>query len=309
MKTCLALVLGMLLFTLAPARAAEDAAAQVEAKVKRARELYSKGDYRDGCRAYQEAHELAQGKSVGALLGLSECFAKVSDQDKAIVAARQAITAAKTSEERTAANRVLANHLLHRPDEASRTEAASLFKELVAGPDGSRQTGRLITALLLLHRDQEAAEILASLRKQGKSEEDLQREVFFDLAYPMTTKGVSAVDERGIAAFNESLMRLDPNAPLRVGGKVTRPEIVHQTKPEMPSRAQLAVVTAPRTVIVETLVDVQGRVASVKVLKDEPDGLTEAAVDAVKQWTFKPATLDGKPVPVWYVLTVNFQIR
>jgi len=29
----------------------------------------------------------------------------------------------------------------------------------------------------------------------------------------------------------------------------------------------------------------------------------------MKQWTFKPATFDGKPISVWYILTVNFQFR
>jgi protein TonB len=37
-------------------------------------------------------------------------------------------------------------------------------------------------------------------------------------------------------------------------------------------------------------------------------GLDEKAVDAVKQYKFKPATQDGKPVPVQVNLEVNFQI-
>ena len=38
-------------------------------------------------------------------------------------------------------------------------------------------------------------------------------------------------------------------------------------------------------------------------------GLTEAAIDAVKQWKFKPATLDNRPVSVYFTLTVNFQLQ
>ena len=37
-------------------------------------------------------------------------------------------------------------------------------------------------------------------------------------------------------------------------------------------------------------------------------GLSEEAVKAVKTWTFKPATLKGKPVDVYYNLTVNFKL-
>ena len=51
-----------------------------------------------------------------------------------------------------------------------------------------------------------------------------------------------------------------------------------------------------------------GRVARPKAVWG-PYGLTQAAVDAVRQWTFHPATLDGRPVTVDYVLTVHFQVQ
>jgi TonB family protein len=39
-------------------------------------------------------------------------------------------------------------------------------------------------------------------------------------------------------------------------------------------------------------------------------GLDTAALEAIKRWTFKPATLaDGRPVAVYYTLTVNFQLQ
>jgi TonB family protein len=47
----------------------------------------------------------------------------------------------------------------------------------------------------------------------------------------------------------------------------------------------------------------------VRVLKGLPMGLDHAAVDAVQKWKFKPATLEGRPVKVYYVLTVNFQVQ
>jgi TonB family protein len=62
------------------------------------------------------------------------------------------------------------------------------------------------------------------------------------------------------------------------------------------------------TVILEAIIDTQGSVRVVKVLKPQPYGLTEAAVNAVKAWTFKPATFKGQPVTVRYVLTVNFRM-
>jgi periplasmic protein TonB len=38
-------------------------------------------------------------------------------------------------------------------------------------------------------------------------------------------------------------------------------------------------------------------------------GLDRAAVEAVEKWRFKPAMLEGRPVKVYYVLTVNFQVQ
>jgi TonB family protein len=94
---------------------------------------------------------------------------------------------------------------------------------------------------------------------------------------------------------------------LRIGGKVSRPELLRHAYPETTAEAR----QHPGfngTVILEANIDTQGNVISVRVLKEQPYGLTEAAVKSVKGWKFKPATLDGKPVTVYYVLTVNFKI-
>jgi len=50
-------------------------------------------------------------------------------------------------------------------------------------------------------------------------------------------------------------------------------------------------------------------VTNVRVLKGLPMGLDQAAVDAVKNWRFRPATLNGRPVSVYYSLTVNFRLQ
>jgi TonB family protein len=38
-------------------------------------------------------------------------------------------------------------------------------------------------------------------------------------------------------------------------------------------------------------------------------GLDQSAMDAVKTWRFKPATLHGQPVKVYFNLTVNFTLQ
>ncbi|HSS51675.1 MAG TPA: energy transducer TonB, partial [Thermoanaerobaculia bacterium] len=61
-------------------------------------------------------------------------------------------------------------------------------------------------------------------------------------------------------------------------------------------------------VILEAVIDEHGDITDAKVLKGLPMGLSQAALDAVKTWKFKPAMREGQPVPVYYVMTVNFQV-
>lgn len=94
--------------------------------------------------------------------------------------------------------------------------------------------------------------------------------------------------------------------PYRVGGAVTRPELISKTTPVYTELARRARVTG--VVILEALIDEAGDVTNLRVLKGLPMGLDQAAVEAVKNWKFEPATLEGKPVKVYYSLVVNFQL-
>ena len=60
-------------------------------------------------------------------------------------------------------------------------------------------------------------------------------------------------------------------------------------------------------VILECQIDVRGRVAEAKVLRGNPL-LTDAAVEAVRQWVYTPTLVNGVPVPVLMVVTVTFNL-
>ena len=51
-----------------------------------------------------------------------------------------------------------------------------------------------------------------------------------------------------------------------------------------------------------------GRVANVRVITGHPL-LIQSAVDAVRQWVYKPLLLDGKPVDTVSTVTVNFAFQ
>jgi TonB family protein len=99
----------------------------------------------------------------------------------------------------------------------------------------------------------------------------------------------------------------EPEGPIMVGGDVTKPVRIFDPQPQYTEIARKARIQG--VVIVQAIIDKQGGVTNVKVLKGLPMGLDQAAVDAIKKWKFEPATLNGKPVTVYYNLTVNFQLQ
>ena len=110
-----------------------------------------------------------------------------------------------------------------------------------------------------------------------------------------------------LAARAQNAPLQPPGEPYRVGGGISAPQKLSGAAPVYTDLARRSRVTG--TVIVEAIIDEQGNVTNVRVLKGLPMGLDKAAVDAVQRWRFKPAMLEGRPVKVYYVLTVNFQVQ
>jgi len=84
------------------------------------------------------------------------------------------------------------------------------------------------------------------------------------------------------------------------------PEAVTKVQPEYPDLARSASVDG--TVLVQALVGKDGKVKDTKVVKSIPM-LDDAAVKAVKQWVFKPALSNNKPVAVWVAVPVKFTLN
>ena len=58
----------------------------------------------------------------------------------------------------------------------------------------------------------------------------------------------------------------------------------------------------------DAVIDVNGRVTAAKAASG-PVLLQQAAVDALRQWRYRPATLNGKPVPMHLSVTIRFRVR
>lgn len=95
-------------------------------------------------------------------------------------------------------------------------------------------------------------------------------------------------------------------APVYVTGEITKPQVIYQPEASYTESARKARVQG--VVILQSTINEAGEVEDVKVLKGLSHGLTEAAVAAVKQSRFKPATRNGVPVAVYYNQTVQFSL-
>jgi TonB family protein len=88
--------------------------------------------------------------------------------------------------------------------------------------------------------------------------------------------------------------------PLRLDGsegEVSRPTIIHQVPPRAAGMRGM--------VVVESVIDEDGCVRQAKVVQSAGKRFDAAAVNSIEQWVFLPAVRDGRPVRVFYVLTVT----
>ena len=90
--------------------------------------------------------------------------------------------------------------------------------------------------------------------------------------------------------------------PLAIG-----PIEVTRVKPQYPEAARKARMQG--VVILEAIITKTGDVESVRVLRGLNPLLDSAAIRAVQQWKYKPATFNGRPVPVYLTVTVTFTLQ
>lgn len=130
---------------------------------------------------------------------------------------------------------------------------------------------------------------------------------------------IREVDEHLMVVFGSSPDGIDLSiflpgareAPLgpkrvRVGGNVQSMMLVQSPPPKYPPLAKQARVQG--TVELSTSIGKDGRVIDVQVISGHPL-LIPAAVEAVKEWEYKPTLLNGNPVEVLTQVDVNFTLR
>jgi len=143
---------------------------------------------------------------------------------------------------------------------------------------------------------------------------------------PLQVKSSSAAAKRGeesatqlpsplaVSSANDSnlngLMSASPNLPkpslatLRISQGVSQGLLIKRVQPKYPPAALAA--HTQGAVQIEATIDKEGNVTNTKVLSGDRV-LAKAALEAVRQWRYKPYYLDGQPVEIQTQITINFK--
>lgn len=94
-------------------------------------------------------------------------------------------------------------------------------------------------------------------------------------------------------------------SPIRVS-VLDKAALIHQVNPVYPPLARQTRVQG--LVVLEATISKEGSIEGLRIISGHPL-LTRAAIDAVKQWKYRPVFLDGEPVDVITTVTVNFTLQ
>ena len=117
--------------------------------------------------------------------------------------------------------------------------------------------------------------------------------------------GAGSSELSGIVNTNAINARKAPQQAVRISQGVSQGLIVKKVQPAYPEQA--------RQMRLEGIVELQaniskaGNITGIKQLSGDPI-LGHSAVDAVRQWKYKPYFLNGEPVEVETQITVNFKL-
>lgn len=123
-------------------------------------------------------------------------------------------------------------------------------------------------------------------------------------ADPGFTAGVNGADANSLSLLGSK--SLQPSAPAPVGGDVKPARLLSSVAPAYPQLARSQRLSGD--VKIDALVDANGKVSTMKVVSG-PALLHQAAMDAVRQWKYQAATLNGQPTAMHLTVTVQFKLQ
>jgi len=98
-----------------------------------------------------------------------------------------------------------------------------------------------------------------------------------------------------------------PQGPQRISGGVMQGQLINRVQPVFPPIAKVAHMSG--TVVLRAIISKTGSVEQLSVASTTNQMFNNAALDAVKQWKYKPFLLSGEPTEVETTITVNFTLN
>ena len=98
------------------------------------------------------------------------------------------------------------------------------------------------------------------------------------------------------------------SVPLRIGPGIVAPVVVKRVDARLP-KAELKKHRRGGRLLFEGVVTTDGQFKDVRIIQGENDPLAPAFLEAIRQWKFRPALKDGRPVDVFYNVSANIHVR
>ncbi len=119
--------------------------------------------------------------------------------------------------------------------------------------------------------------------------------------------GLTTICAQTQAPPDTDLGKKGPGAGVfRVGGGVSAPRAIYSPDPGYSEKARQEKYQG--TCVLRLVVDTNGLPRNIRVERPIGMGLDEEAIEAVRNWRFKPAMKDGAPVAVQIAVEVSFHI-
>ena len=106
--------------------------------------------------------------------------------------------------------------------------------------------------------------------------------------------------------FSIPPIRVVDQNPMPVGGDVKPPRVIHRVEPQYEACKGITVSAVP---LLEAVIDEEGTVRDVRLLKPIHPCLDRNLTEALRQWRFEPGTLHGRPVSVVVTMTVYIHFK
>ncbi len=119
------------------------------------------------------------------------------------------------------------------------------------------------------------------------------------LAETVSVAAEGTVTAAGAASAKEA-------KPVRIGGTVAEANLTTKVQPIYPAAAKKAGIQGQ--VLFEAVISKEGVPLDIRVVASPDDDLTQSAMEAVRQWRYRPTLLNGNPVEIVTQIIINYTL-